>query len=99
MEIEHPHRRRDDSNAQATRRAREALAAFTGSVETIAQARSLLENQDQLLGKQKKQLRSILFLAADSPQTVPDLVKQRIAKETEQVEPSTGSTLRWTGAR
>ena len=76
----------DDSNAQATRRAREALAAFTGSVETIAQARSLLENQDQLLGKQKKQLRSILFLAADSPQTVPDLVKQRIAKETEQVE-------------
>ena len=78
--------RGDDSNAQATRGAREALAAFAGSGEIIAQARSLLENQDQLLPKQKKQLRSILFLAADSPQTVPDLVKQRIAKETEQVE-------------
>ena len=78
--------RGDDSNAQATRGAREALAAFAGSGETIAQARSLLENQNQLLPKQKKQLRSILFLAADSPQTVPDLVKQRIAKETEQVE-------------
>ncbi len=76
----------DDSNAQATRAAREALAAFTGSVETIAQARSLLKNQDPLLPKQKKQLRSILFLAGDNPQTVPDLVKQRIAKETEQVE-------------
>ena len=78
--------RGDDSNAQATRGAREALAAFAGSGEIIAQARSLLENQDQLLPEQKKQLRSILFLAADSPQTVPDLVKQRIAKETEQVE-------------
>ena len=78
--------RGDDSNAQATRGAREALAAFAGSGEIIAQARSLLENQDQLLPKQKKQLRSILFLAADSPQTVPDLVKQRIALETEQVE-------------
>ena len=78
--------RGDDSNAQATRGAREALAAFAGSGEIIAQARSLLGNQDQLLPKQKKQLRSILFLAADSPQTVPDLVKQRIAKETEQVE-------------
>ena len=78
--------RGDDSNAQATRGAREALAAFAGSGEIIAQDRSLLENQDQLLPEQKKQLRSILFLAADSPQTVPDLVKQRIAKETEQVE-------------
>ena len=78
--------RGDDSNAQATRGAREALAAFAGSGEIIAQARSLLENQDQFLPEQKKQLRSILFLAAYSPQTVPDLVKQRIAKETEQVE-------------
>ncbi len=76
----------DNSNAQATQAAREALAEFTGSVETIASARHLMKKQDQLLLNQKKQLRSILFLAADSPQTVPDLVKQRIKKETEQVE-------------
>ena len=72
----------DNSNAQATQAAREALAEFTGSVEIIASARDLMKKQDQLLLNQKKQLRSILFLAADSPQTVPDLVKQRIKKET-----------------
>ncbi|MCH8928575.1 MAG: M2 family metallopeptidase, partial [Candidatus Marinimicrobia bacterium] len=35
---------------------------------------------------QTKQLETILYYAADSPQTVPDIVKRRIAAETAQVE-------------
>ncbi|MCH8316986.1 MAG: M2 family metallopeptidase [Bacteroidetes bacterium] len=76
----------DSTNAIATRKANEALARFTGSKENIEKARKFLEKKDKLLPLQIKQLEVILYKAANKPQTVEDLVKQRIKAETEQNE-------------
>lgn len=76
----------DSTNAVATRKANEALAAFTGSVENIEQARKFLEQKDKLTPLQVKQFEAILYAAANNPQTVPDVVKARIKAETEQTE-------------
>ncbi|MFD2244700.1 M2 family metallopeptidase [Pontibacter ruber] len=76
----------DATNAAATRRANEALAAFTGSTENIQQARTFMEQKNQLDDLQVKQLEAILYAAANNPQTVPDVVKARIKAETEQTE-------------
>src|SRR5687767_11831963 len=51
----------DSTNAVATRRANEAFAAFTGSVENIEKARKFLEQKSQLTELQLKQLEAILF--------------------------------------
>ena len=76
----------DSTNAIATRAAREALAAFTGSEENIEKCRAYLERRVDLVPIQVLQLEAILYAAADNPATVPDLVKQRIAAETAQTE-------------
>jgi peptidyl-dipeptidase A len=76
----------DTTNAAATRRANEAFAAFTGSVENIEKARTLLEQKDQLTELQVKQLEAILYAGANNPQIIPDVVKARIKAETEQTE-------------
>jgi peptidyl-dipeptidase A len=76
----------DSTNAIASRKAKQALAEFTGSTENITKAREFLENRTLLPALQVKQLNKILYLAADNPQTVPELVKQRIAAETAQTE-------------
>ena len=67
-----------------SRRAAEALAAFTGSTKNIETARKFLAEKDKLTPIQVKQFEVILRLAANNPATVPDLVKQRIAEETAQ---------------
>jgi peptidyl-dipeptidase A len=76
----------DTTNATATRAARETLAAFTGSAENIENARKFLETRDKLTPLQVRQLEKILYTAADNPQTVADLVKERIKAETQQTE-------------
>ncbi|MDH3214932.1 MAG: M2 family metallopeptidase [Candidatus Krumholzibacteria bacterium] len=76
----------DTANAYATRTTNEALAAFTGSAENIEKARGYLEHKDDLNPLQVRQLEKILYYAADNPQTVADLVKERIKAETEQTE-------------
>lgn len=76
----------DETNAERTRAADEALAAFTGSTANIAAAREHLERRDALTDLQARQLERILFLAGDNPQTIPDVVKARIAAETKQTE-------------
>ena len=76
----------DTTNAARYRRAREALAAFEGSVDNIERIRDLLDQRDQLAPLQTLQLAAMLFNAAQYPATVPDLVSERIAAETEQVE-------------
>lgn len=76
----------DSSNAIATRQANEALANFTGSIQNITTIQEYLKKRDELLPLQIKQLKTMLFLAANNPQTVPDIVKARIKAETEQVE-------------
>jgi len=74
----------DDTIEEEANRASEAMAAFSGSVETIEKTRAFLERKDRLDPLQVKQLEAILYQAANSPQTAPDLVKRRIAAETEQ---------------
>lgn len=76
----------DTATKQATKAANEAYAAFTGSKENIETARKFLQNKNILKPLQVKQLEAILYAAADNPSTVPDLVKARIAAETDQVE-------------
>lgn len=76
----------DTTNAARTRRAQEALTAFTGSVANIERTRALLRQREQLDPLQVKQLERILYNAASAPQTVPELVRARIAAETKQTE-------------
>ena len=76
----------DDTNARRTREAKETLAAFTGSLENIETCQHLLSHGDKLLPVQVRQLETILYLAADKPQNVAELVRQRIAIETDQSE-------------
>jgi peptidyl-dipeptidase A len=76
----------DDTNAERTRAANEALAAFTGSTMNIRAARRFLDHRADLTELQVLALERVLFLAAAGPQTVPELVRELIAKNTEQSE-------------
>ncbi|MFT5049513.1 MAG: peptidyl-dipeptidase A [Chlamydiales bacterium] len=88
----------DDTNATRTRAASEAMASFTGSVENIEAARALLADRNALTHLQALQLDYVLYNAAANPQTVPELVKARIAADTAQVEQLYGFTYTLDGA-
>lgn len=74
----------DSTNTVNAAKADEAMAAFTGSQQNIDSARKYLDIKDKLTPIQAKQLELILYMAANNPQTVADLVKQRIKAENEQ---------------
>lgn len=76
----------DETNAKATVAATEKLVAFTGSKTNIDAATKFLKQKDKLTPIQIKQLKTILYIAAGSPETAKDLVKERIAAETAQTE-------------
>jgi peptidyl-dipeptidase A len=76
----------DTTNSYRTRMANEALARFTGSKENIERATAYLAEKEKLLPLQMKQLQKVLYNAADNPQTVEALVKERIKLEAEQTE-------------
>ena len=76
----------DSSNAIANNKAQEAYAEFSGSSANIENATKFLKQQDKLTPLQVKQLKSILYKAANNPGTLPDLVKARIKAETKQTE-------------
>jgi peptidyl-dipeptidase A len=76
----------DDTNRQRTESANQAMAAYTGSIGVIEETRVLLEGRDRLPDLQEKQLETILYQAANNPQTVPELVNDRIAAEAQQTE-------------
>jgi len=87
----------DDTNAKRTQAADEALAGFTGSVQNIETARHMLEHRAQLSDLHARELDRVLFLAAENPQTIPELVKARIAAETAQTETLYGFAFRLDG--
>jgi peptidyl-dipeptidase A len=87
----------DSTNAIATRKAEEATAAFTGSTRNIEMAKLLLTREKDLFAIQVKQLKSILYKAANNPETVPDLVKRRIKAETAQTEKMFGFDFKLNG--
>lgn len=74
----------DDSLTKASGDLHEKYAEYTGSADVIEKARGFLAKKDQLTPLQVKQLEVILYDAADNPQTIPDVVKQRIAAEEKQ---------------
>ena len=76
----------DTTNAAQVQQANEALATFTGSEAVIQQAQQLLDERDALDSLQVKQLRTILYAAANNPATVQDLVRERIKAEAQQTE-------------
>jgi peptidyl-dipeptidase A len=76
----------DTTNTYRTRMANEALARYTGSKENIDKATAYLAQKEKLLPLQVKQLQKVLYNAADNPQTVESLVKDRIKLEAEQTE-------------
>jgi peptidyl-dipeptidase A len=76
----------DSTNSVANNKAQEAYAKFTGSTENIEMAKKYLSQQEQLTPLQVKQLKAILYKAANNPETLQDLVKTRIKAETEQTE-------------
>lgn len=76
----------DTLNAYNSRIADEALTAFTGSVENIEKTRKFLGQKDKLTPLQVRQLEVILYMAGSDPQTVADLVKERIAADIAQTE-------------
>lgn len=84
----------DTTNAARARRTGEALAAFVGSVANIDTIRAFLADSARLSPLQVRQLKTMLYNAAASPQTVAEVVKARIAAETEQVEKLYGFQFR-----
>jgi len=87
----------DTTNARRTARANERMAAFAGSASTIARLRELLAHKDRLTPLQVKQLETALYNAANSPQTVADLVKRRIKAEAAQTEKLYGFDYKYAG--
>jgi peptidyl-dipeptidase A len=76
----------NDSNSKAENAALERLTAFTGSKENIEKATAFLKEQQKLTPLQVKQLKGILYMAAEYPEIAKDLVKERISAETAQTE-------------
>lgn len=76
----------DSTNTIAAQKSDEAMAAFTGSTQNIENARKYLAEKDKLTDIQVKQLELILYNAANNPQTIADVVKQRIKAENEQTQ-------------
>ncbi len=76
----------DTMNAYWAQVANERFAAFTGSRENIEAARRFLAHEKELPDLVVRQLKVILYQAANNPQTVPDLVRRRIKAETVQNE-------------
>jgi peptidyl-dipeptidase A len=74
----------DTLNAYNVQKTGEAYATFTGSKEVIEKTTGFLEQKNQLDLVQVRQLESILYSAANNPETVSEVVKERIAAETAQ---------------
>jgi peptidyl-dipeptidase A len=87
----------DTSNAGATTRANQRMAAFTGSADNIRQLRELLSHKANLTELQTKQLETALYNAANNPQTVADVVKRRIQAEAAQTEKLYGFDYKYAG--
>lgn len=87
----------DTTNAGATTRANQRMAAFTGSASNIQQLRDLLTHRDKLNGLQSKQLETALYNATNNPQTVADVVKACIKAEAAQTGKLCGFDYKYAG--
>ena len=88
----------DTTNAYRVQKANEALATFTGSTNVIEKTKKFLEDKDQLDIVQIRQLNTILYTAANNPETVSELVSERISAENAQNELLFGYDFKVDGA-
>lgn len=86
----------DSTNEQASQKAAEKFAAFTGSIGNIDTARLYLE-KNNLTSLQKLQLQNILYQAGNNPELVKDAVAKRIRLETEATSRLFGFTFTMDG--
>lgn len=84
----------DTTNSARVRAADEALTSFTGAIETIDSIKKYIGLKDKLTDLQVRQLDKMLYIAAGAPQTVPEVVKARIAAEAAQNETLYGYTFK-----
>ncbi|MFL5576670.1 MAG: M2 family metallopeptidase [Gemmatimonadaceae bacterium] len=87
----------DTTNAARTRRTKEELARFVGSNENVARIRGFLARRAELDPLQLRQLEAMLYNAGEAPEAAADVVRRRIAAETEQVEKLYGYTFTLNG--
>lgn len=87
----------DSTNAIAAGKAKEAYAKFTGSTDNIIKCKKYLEQKEKLTELQVKQLNGILYRAANNPETIEALVKERIKAETAQTEKLFGFNFKING--
>ncbi len=73
-----------DAHTEARQHADQAMAEMTGAVDVIERARLLLEHRGELAPLTQRQLDHLLFIAAQAPQTQPELAARRVAAEAEQ---------------
>jgi len=87
----------DSTNAVRTREAHEAYLAFVGDESGIEKIRGYLDGDSPLTAMQRRQLEKMLYMAAEGPQTVPEVVRERVAAETRQNELLYGFTFTLAG--
>ncbi len=87
----------DTLNAYNSRIADEAMTAFTGSVANIEATKKFLGMKDKLTPLQVRQLEVILYNAGSDPQTVAELVKEKIVASIAQTEKLFGFTFKLNG--
>jgi peptidyl-dipeptidase A len=73
----------DTATENSTNRANDELAQYLGSASNIKLTQEFLAKKDKLNELQIEQLDHILYFAGGSPQTVADIVSQKIKAETE----------------
>lgn len=76
----------DTVTTKQAQESQEQYAKFTGSKENIEKATEFLKQKDKFTDLQVKQLNRVLYLAASNPQTVSELVKEKIVASTKQIE-------------
>ncbi|MGE5682853.1 MAG: M2 family metallopeptidase [Bacillota bacterium] len=74
----------DTLTQKKAEKAGEELTAFTGSTENIQKSTNYLKHKEELKALQVKQLQTILYLAGSDPQTVKDIVVEKIKADAEQ---------------
>lgn len=83
----------DSTNAVRTRAANEALTRFVGSTRNITTIRAFLAQPAVLTEIQKRSLEAMLYNAGTGPETVAEVVRQRIAADAAQTEKLYGYTF------
>jgi peptidyl-dipeptidase A len=76
----------DTLTSKATDDAAKAMAEYTGSQKVIDSVQAYLKLKDILNELQVKELNTILYTAANNPESMKDMVEKRIKAETQQIK-------------